>query len=122
MLSELSDLAENIDSSRYYRCFCQECLKARFPRLFYLLVLQAKTSLLCSLVYESSQAPTKDLRDAIRAGSKYTLDELLERPGSEIELMAQNAANGAGLLMIAAEMGNEKMLEYLACKIREKVG
>lgn len=66
--------------------------------------------------------PTKDLRDAIRAGSKDLLDELLERPGSEIELMAHNAANGAGLLMIAAEMGDEKMLEHLASKIREKVG
>ena len=62
-----------------------------------------------------------DLWEAIRSGSLENLKTSMKRPISRQELMAQNAKNSAGLLMLAAEIGQTFMLEYLADTIKKRV-
>lgn len=62
----------------------------------------------------------KDLRQAIRSRSVEKLEAAL-RNNPRSELMAKNAANGAGLLMLAVDMGEVPVLERLASAIKKRV-
>lgn len=62
-----------------------------------------------------------DLRDGVRAGSEEKLEAALLRSNVRQDLMAQNAENGAGLLMLAVSAGKVSMLRYLADAINKRV-
>jgi len=63
-----------------------------------------------------------DLRAAIRSKSKDNLQDALRNSTNvKSELMAKNAANGAGLLMLAVSMGNVSVFELLASEIKKRV-
>lgn len=62
-----------------------------------------------------------DLRAAIRSGSVENVDSALLRSNMLRELMAKNAANGAGMLMLAVQVGNVTVFEHLATVIKERV-
>lgn len=63
-----------------------------------------------------------DLRDAVRSGlNDNVAASLKECSNVRQELMAQNAANGAGLLMLAVTTGKINILEFLASEIQRRV-
>ncbi|CAM9757421.1 unnamed protein product [Scytosiphon promiscuus] len=62
-----------------------------------------------------------DLRQAIRSRSVEQLDSAI-RYNPRSELMAKNAANGAGLLMLAVDMGEVSVFERLASAIKTRMG
>lgn len=63
-----------------------------------------------------------DLRDAVRSGLKDNVAASLDECSNvRQELMAQNAANGAGLLMLAVTTGKINILEFLASEIQTRV-
>lgn len=61
-----------------------------------------------------------DLREAIRSQSVTEVERSL---GSSVksELMAKNAANGAGLLMLAVAMDAVPVFKHLASAIKTRV-
>ena len=61
-----------------------------------------------------------DLREAIRSKSVTNVEGAL-RNSAKSELMAKNAANGAGLLMLAVNMDKVLVFEYLASAIKKRV-
>lgn len=61
-----------------------------------------------------------DLREAIRSKSVTNVEGAL-RNSAKSELMAKNAANGAGLLMLAVNMDKVPVFEYLASAIKKRV-
>ncbi len=63
-----------------------------------------------------------DLRAAIRSKSKTNVQDALRNSNNvKSELMAKNAANGAGLLMLAVSMGNVSVFELLASEVKKRV-
>lgn len=63
-----------------------------------------------------------DLREAVRSGSVENVDASLDK-GSNVrqELMAQNAENGMGLLMLAVSTGKVYMLKHIVSEIKTRV-
>ena len=63
-----------------------------------------------------------DLRDAIRSKSVQNLEDALGNSKNiKSELMAKNAANGAGLLMLAVAMGEVPVFRRLESEIKKRV-
>ena len=63
-----------------------------------------------------------DLREAVRSGSVENVKASLNKRSNVLqELMAQNATNGAGLLMLAVLTGKVHMLAYLATEMKARV-
>lgn len=62
-----------------------------------------------------------DLREAIRSKSLVNLEASFKRGSIRQELMAKNAANGAGPLMLAVKMGRVPVLQRLASAVKERV-
>lgn len=62
-----------------------------------------------------------DLREAIRSGCVANLEASLKRRSIRQELMAKNAANGAGPLMLAVSMGRVPVFERLAAAVKQRV-
>lgn len=62
-----------------------------------------------------------DLREAIRSRSVANLEASLKRGSIRQELMAKNAANGAGPLMLAVTMGRVPVLQRLAAAVTQLV-
>lgn len=52
---------------------------------------------------------------------KEVNEALRKRRRIREELMAQNAANGMGLLMLAVTMDDVNMLEYVTCELKTRV-
>ena len=64
----------------------------------------------------------RDLREAVRSGDFTDARVALEKRSHVLEeLMAQNAASGMGLLMLAVTKNNVAMLEYVACELKLRV-
>lgn len=61
-----------------------------------------------------------DLREAIRSKSVANVEIALQG-SAQSELMAKNAANGAGLLMLAVSMDKVPVFEHLASAIKQRV-
>lgn len=80
-------------------------------------------SIAARLVSSKNQIPkVTDLRDAVRSGLKDNVTASLDECSNvRQELMAQNAANGAGLLMLAVTTGKINILEFLASEIQRRV-
>lgn len=74
---------------------------------------------------QPSNHPTvkvRDLREAVGSGDSMDVRVALEKRSHALEeLMAQNAANGMGLLMLAVTTNKVHMLEYVACEIKTRV-
>lgn len=64
-----------------------------------------------------------DLRRAIKSKSVEKMQEYLQKKGADVkqELMARNAANGKGMLMLAVTTGNVEMFQALAKEIETRV-
>lgn len=62
-----------------------------------------------------------DLREAIRSKSLENVERALRRRSVHSELMAKNAANGAGLLMLAVSMDYVPVFMLLASAIKKRV-
>lgn len=62
-----------------------------------------------------------NLREAIRTRALVNLEASLKRGSVRQELMAKNAANGAGPLMLAVKMGKVPILQRVASAVKERV-
>lgn len=63
-----------------------------------------------------------DLREAVQSGKMDALEMCFDkRTNIRQELMAQNAVNGAGLLMLSVTTGNVVMLKRIAAEIKTRV-
>lgn len=64
----------------------------------------------------------RDLRQAVRSGQiEEVKASIMKRRYALEELMAQNAANGMGLLMLAVTTGNVDMLQHIAWELKTRV-
>lgn len=62
-----------------------------------------------------------NLREAIRSRSLMNLEASLRRSSIRQELMAKNAANGAGPLMLAVSMGRLPVFQRVAAAVKQWV-